>query len=48
VARIYLPASLGAGISFVPAYQTIAGACWVPNLLLLEWWLLRPAVKPSF
>ena len=22
--------------------QAIAWACWVPNLLVVEWWLLRP------
>jgi hypothetical protein len=24
------------------ACQAIAWACWVPNLLVVEWWLLRP------
>jgi predicted membrane protein DUF2306 len=40
--RIYLPASLFAGLPFLPAYQAIAWACWVPNLLVTEWWFLRP------
>lgn len=40
--RIYIPASLAAGIQFVDAYQAIAWACWVPNLIVTEWWLLRP------
>lgn len=42
--RIYLPLSLMAGITFEPAYQTIAWLCWVPNLVLAEWLILRPAV----
>ena len=40
--RIYLPIALVAGIPFIDAYQAIAWACWVPNLLVVEWWLLRP------
>jgi uncharacterized membrane protein len=40
--RIYLPASLLAGLPFLPAYQAIAWACWVPNLIVTEWWFLRP------
>lgn len=41
--RLYLPLSLAAGISFIDAYQAIAWACWVPNLVVTEWWLLRRA-----
>jgi len=40
--RIYLPLSIASGIPFLDAYQAIAWACWVPNLLVVEWWLLRP------
>lgn len=39
--RIYLPLSQVYGISFEPAYQTIAWLCWVPNLILAEWIILR-------
>ena len=43
--RIYLPLSQVYGIAFEPAYQTIAWLCWVPNLILAEWIILRqPAV----
>jgi len=43
--RIYLPLSQVYGIPFEPAYQTIAWLCWVPNLILAEWIILRqPAV----
>src|SRR2546423_863617 len=45
--RIYLPLSQVVGIPFEPAYQTIAWLCWVPNLILAEWLILRlPAVAP--
>ena len=30
------------GASFNAAYQTVAWLAWVPNLLIAEWWLLRP------
>ena len=39
--RIYLPLSQVYGIPFEPAYQTIAWLCWVPNLILAEWIILR-------
>jgi len=45
--RIYLPLSQAYGIPFEPAYQTIAWLCWVPNLIVAEWLILRqpaPAV----
>jgi len=41
--RIYLPIALTAGLPFIDAYQTISWACWVPNLIVVEWWLLQPA-----
>ena len=39
--RIYLPLSQAYGIPFEPAYQTIAWLCWVPNLVVAEWLILR-------
>jgi uncharacterized membrane protein len=39
--RIYLPASLIAGIPVALAYPAIAWLCWVPNLLVGEWLLMR-------
>ena len=50
--RIYLPLSQIAGIPFDAAYQTISWLCWVPNLIVAEWIILRqraPAVisQPS-
>lgn len=42
--RIYLPATLIAGLSVMIGYPIIAWACWVPNLVIAETWLrLRPA-----
>jgi len=40
--RLYLPASVAAGIAFEAAYPAIAWLCWVPNLLTAEWLLRRP------
>jgi uncharacterized membrane protein len=45
--RVYLPIALAAGVPFIDAYQAIAWACWVPNLLVVEWWLLRPVRAKS-
>ncbi len=39
--RIYLPLSQVAGLPFDPAYQTISWLCWVPNLIVAEWIILR-------
>jgi uncharacterized membrane protein len=30
------------GWPFNAVYLTIAWSCWVPNLVLAEWWILRP------
>lgn len=35
--RLYLPASVAAGIPFEVAYPAIAWLCWVPNLAIAEW-----------
>ena len=35
--RLYLPASMAAGIEFAVAYPVIAWLCWVPNVLFAEW-----------
>ena len=34
--RIYLPASMAAGIEFGVAYRAIAWLCWVPNVVVAE------------
>lgn len=40
--RLWLPASVLAGIPFERAYPLIAWLCWVPNLLLTEHLVNRP------
>lgn len=47
--RIYLPLSQVAGIGFESAYQAISWLCWVPNLLIVEWFILsrRPQVSDA-
>ena len=37
--RLWLPLSMALGIDFTLAYRTIAWLCWVPNVLIVEWWL---------
>lgn len=43
--RIYIPLSQVAGIEFEQAYQTISWLCWVPNLLIVEWFVLSRQKK---
>lgn len=38
--RIYIPLSVIAGIPFDEEYLVIAWLCWVPNLILAEWFIL--------
>jgi len=35
--RLYMPASVLAGVEFSLAYPLIAWMCWVPNLIFVEW-----------
>src|SRR5262245_16850260 len=39
--RLYLPASLAAGLPFETAYPAIAWLCWIPNLIVAEMMVLR-------
>ena len=39
--RVWLPLQLAAGIPFHDAYQVVAWLCWVPNLVVAEWIVLR-------
>ncbi|MBC7957780.1 MAG: DUF2306 domain-containing protein [Cytophagales bacterium] len=41
--RIYVSLALATPWPFEPLYAAIAWLCWVPNLLLAEWWLRRAA-----
>ena len=45
--RLLLPASGVSGIPFELAYPAIAWLCWVPNLLVAEWWFNRPQGIPN-
>jgi len=44
--RLYIPASVLAGIEFAIAYPIIAWLCWLPNLLVAEW-IYNPSSDPS-
>jgi len=39
--RIELPLQIAAGIPFHDAYQVVSWVCWVPNLIVAEWIVLR-------
>ncbi|MCE9602826.1 MAG: DUF2306 domain-containing protein [Gemmatimonadetes bacterium] len=45
--RIQIPVALIAGLAFESAYPVIAWSCWVPNLLIAEWFLARNPVGDS-
>lgn len=39
--RVYLPLAQVFDIPFADAYQVVAWLCWVPNLVVAEWLILR-------
>lgn len=39
--RIYLPTAIAAHVPFDTMYPIVAWICWVPNLLVVEWFLRR-------
>ena len=41
--RFYLPGAIAAGYGFSDVYPAIAWLCWVPNLIVAEWFVLRRA-----
>lgn len=41
--RVYLPLSQMAGLPFDQFYQAVSWLCWVPNLLVVEWFVLSRA-----
>lgn len=45
--RVYLPLSQIAQIEFEAAYQVISWLCWVPNLLIVEWWIRTRHQEPE-
>jgi uncharacterized membrane protein len=44
--RVQLPISQMLGLPFEEAYPTIAWLCWVPNLVIAEWVVIKSAVAP--
>lgn len=40
--RLYLPLFFVAGLRFENFYPAVAWLCWVPNLIVAEWWFLSP------
>jgi hypothetical protein len=42
--RLWIPIFMIQGYSFEATYQAVAWISWVPNLVLVEWWMLR---RPS-
>ncbi|HWB28692.1 MAG TPA: DUF2306 domain-containing protein [Chitinophagaceae bacterium] len=45
--RIWLPLALTFKLSFHYAYPAIAWFCWVPNILVTEWFILPRTVKSA-
>jgi hypothetical protein len=43
--RLYIPMSRILGPPFEPSYQAISWLCWVPNLVVVEWIILRFPVR---
>jgi uncharacterized membrane protein len=43
--RIYLGIGFATGGEFEEFYQLVAWACWVPNLIVAEWWLLDDTAR---
>ncbi len=43
--RIYLPVSFALGLDFGSSYPVIAWVNWVPNIVLMEWWIRREAPR---
>ena len=43
--RIYLPFPMALGVPFEVSYPVIAWLCWVPNLVVAQWWIYRSATR---
>ncbi|NND84266.1 MAG: DUF2306 domain-containing protein, partial [Acidimicrobiia bacterium] len=39
--RLWIGVSVASGIDFDIAYPVIAWIAWVPNLIVVEWWIRR-------
>ena len=45
--RLYLPIAAIAHLDFMQAYRAISFLAWVPNLIVAEWLVRRPAFRTS-
>ena len=45
--RVYLPLAFANQVPFEVSYPVIAWMCWVPNLIVAEWFLLRQRPKAA-
>jgi len=45
--RIYLGISQASGMDFISSYQAISWMCWVPNLIIVEWFIIGRNVKAA-
>lgn len=45
--RLYLPLGMIAQVPFDLVYPTVAWICWVPNLLVVEWFLRRRHISAA-
>lgn len=43
--RLYLGIGFATGADFAEFYPLVAWACWVPNLIITEWWLLDDTAR---
>ncbi len=46
--RLWLPAQLIFGVPFDVAYQVVAWVCWVPNLIVAEYFVRKLKVANSW
>jgi hypothetical protein len=44
--RIYLPLSFALGLDFGSSYPVIAWLNWVPNIVVIEWWIRHEPLRP--
>ena len=44
--RVYLPLFGVLGVPFESSYPAISWLCWVPNLIVAEWWIINSSIAP--
>ncbi len=45
--RIYLGLSQINGMDFISSYQAISWMCWVPNLIIVEWFIIGRSARAA-